>query len=211
MKKEAASSLPVAPRYGVPGISWSDLTLIEYSPDRWYDERFLKKDKLESEAMDFGTHVHACIAHGLLPGIPRGCHPEEQLIASIKVSKTESFNVLGKPDDFDDTTLYEYKSAKTLWGRRKAETHGQLFVYAFLVAAKYGFLLKRALLISVETELDRDIDGIVLTGKQRIIEVKITPMDILKIQARLLNGYKKAMETIKRRAVDAGDNGQSLK
>ena len=174
--------LPVNPRYGVPGISWSDLQAIESNPKRWLEHKVIGND-----ATRFGTFVHAQIKHGKIK-VPHGNHPEESMKVPLLAGK-DIFYVCGQPDDYDDECLYEYKSATKLWGRRKAEEHGQLPTYVFLIWKSKGIFLRKAKLVSLETTRDHDIDETVLTGLSRVNEVGIGMKDVLKIQARFVKAY----------------------
>jgi len=146
--------------------------------------------------MEYGTHVHNMIERGEieLPGVPKGEDPEGTYIVSLKVKNVPRFNLVGTIDDMTDDgdTILEYKTARVLWSRQKAEAHGQLFAYALLRRLATGTTPSRALLVSLETAVDEDA-GIYLTGERRVIEVKITELDILKIQARFIAAYKKVL------------------
>ena len=187
MSRPQDFSLPINPRYGTHSVSWSDLVAIEQNPKAWLEGKRLKSN----QSMDFGTFVHAQIKHRHLTTVPVGNAPEKVYSAKISNGK-QSFTIIGKPDDTDEDTIYEYKSGLKLWNRKQAETHGQLFTYALLKWKATGKLPKKALLISLETRYDEDCDGIVLTGKQVIHEVPITLKDVLKIQAR----FVKAVSTL---------------
>lgn len=182
------NQLPVHPRYGIRAISYSDLIAIENNVERWFQHR-----KMESDAMAFGTTVHALIKHRKLKGVPHGNNPEKRLSSEIYFGKKEHFTVVGTPDDFDNETLYEYKSAKKLWNAKKSKEHEQFPCYAFLIKENMGILLKKGKLISLETTYDEQSEGIALTGKMQVIDTEITMLDIMKIKARFVNAYKKVI------------------
>lgn len=182
MSRQRAFKLPINPRYGVSAISWSDLTAIESNAKAWLDGKRLKS----TPAMDFGTSVHAQIKHRKLKNIPVGNAPEKVYSTTISNGK-QSLMIIGKPDDTDDDTIFEYKTGLKLWTKKKAEEHGQLFTYALLKWKTTGKLPKRALLISLETRYDEEIEDTVLTGNMVVHEVPITIVDVLKIQVRFLN------------------------
>jgi len=193
--------LPAHPRYdNVRAISWSDVTAIESNVEAWYKRATGVMSKRESPSLSYGTFVHNQIQRRKLKKIPHGDHPEEPVIHEISYKKGSrrtpyKFNIVGTPDDADLTTIYEYKTGLKLWSRKQADDHGQLRAYALLRRSVTGVAPKRALLVSLETADDEDA-GIYLTGKVRTLEVVITPLEILKIQARFIAAYEKAMEYI---------------
>jgi len=203
MKKEAVSNLPIDPRYNLSGLSWSHLVMIEKDPEEWYDVYVLGHKRKPTEAMKFGTKVHKQIAErkfrGKLKEVYYGNNPETQLTCKIFYTKTKSFNIFGTPDDHGTLSLYEYKTGTKLWTQKQADNHGQLFTYALLLRESKKIYIDVAYLISLETKhlTVNDKTKIVLTGNRRTLKVEITHQDLLKIQARFINGYKKALKTIK--------------
>jgi len=197
MKKLHAYNLPINPRYGIPCLSWSDVVSIESNVGKWLDRQLGLIGKMESDALNFGTFVHAQIKHKKIKGVPHGDHPETKLIF-----ETKKYTMVGKPDDYSDEAIDEYKSAKELWTRKKATEHGQLFAYAFLLWKMDGRLRKKARLTSLETKDDEDA-GLYLTGEMRTIEVPIRMLDVLKIQVRFNKAYEKAIQEITRRGRSA--------
>jgi hypothetical protein len=198
------SVLPVNPRYGVPAISWSDVIAIESNVSAWYKRATGVMGKRESPSLSYGTFVHNQIqrrakVHPEIKNIPHGHSPEEVIVYNLRYRKghkkvPHSFLIVGTPDDADDDTIYEYKTGLKLWTRKQAEDHGQLRTYALLRASvNKGKYPKRALLVSLETANDEDA-GIYLTGNTRVLEVPITKLEILKIQARFIAAYEKAVE-----------------
>ena len=197
------SNLPINPRYGEPAISWSDVVAIESNVEAWYKRATGVMGKRESTSMSYGTFVHAQIqrrskVHPKLKSIPHGKYPEVQVIYNLRYKKgksNRSFLICGKPDDADEDTIYEYKTGLKLWGRKQADDHGQLRTYALLRKYVTGKAPTQALLVSLETANDEDA-GIYLTGEIRVLTVKITPLELLKIQARFIAAYEKASDYI---------------
>ena len=198
--------LPAHPRYdNVRAISWSDVIAIESNVEAWYKRATGVMGKRESPSLSYGTFVHNQIqrrakVHPEIKKIPHGKHPEEVVIHEIIYKKGSKkhirrFNIVGTPDDADLSTIYEYKTGLKLWSRKQADDHGQLRAYALLRRSVTGVAPRRALLVSLETADDEDA-GIYLTGKTRVLEVEIKPLEILKIQARFIAAYEKAMEYI---------------
>ena len=184
MSQKLDFKLPINPRYNTRSISWSDLLMIEQDAEAWLKGKRLKTNRY----MEYGTSIHAEIKHRK-HDVPTGTAPEQ--IYTVKISDGKiKFHIVGKPDDTDDDTIYEYKTGTTLWGKKQAETHGQLFTYALLKWKHSGKIPKRALLISLKTAVDEDV-GVYLTGDRVIHEIPITLKDVLLIQARFINAYKK--------------------
>jgi len=177
--------------------------MLETDPEEWYTTYVLGHKRKPTGAMKFGTKIHKQISDRKLTGkikeVPHGKNPETALTCKIFYTKTKSFNLLGKPDDYDKQVLYEYKTGTKLWTQKRAENHGQLFTYALLLKKTKHLDIKTALLISLETRtiMVNWKPKIQLTGNTRTLKVEITPQDLLKIQARFINGYKKALKTIK--------------
>lgn len=178
-------TLPINPRYGVPAISWSDVIAIESNAERW----LAGGAKIDNDATRFGTFVHAQIKHGKIKGVPSCEYKEKVLTATVKYGR-KSFLAVGTPDSYDENYLNEYKSAKVLWSRKKAEEHGQIFAYAWLIWKNHGWYPKTARLVSLETAEDYDA-GVYLTGNMRTIEFPIRFAELLKIQARFAKAFEK--------------------
>lgn len=191
--------LPAHPRYdNVRAISWSDVTAIESNVEAWYKRATGVMGKRESPSLSYGTFVHNQIQRRKLKKIPHGDHPEEVVLHLLRYKKGKAnrkFFIIGTPDDADLSTIYEYKTGLKLWSRKQADDHGQLRAYALLRKSVTGVAPKRALLVSLETADDEDA-GIYLTGKTRVLEVEIKPLEILKIQARFIAAYEKAIDYI---------------
>lgn len=195
--------LPPHPRYGgVPAISWSDVTAIEQNVETWYKRATGAMSKRESASMSYGTFVHNQIQrrsklHPEIKKVPHGTDPEHTVIHTINYKTGSkripgSFQIVGTPDDADQDTIYEYKTGLKLWTIKKASDHGQIPTYALLRRSLTGVQPTRALLVSLETANDEDA-GIYLTGKTRVLSVEITKLDVLKIQARFISAYEKAI------------------
>lgn len=198
-------SLPINPRYGVPAISWSDVKSIESNPRVWYGQTLGLLPRRHTPSLAYGTMVHNYIQRrdftelGINP-IPHGDDPERTVVTEVMFKharRTYRFQIVGTPDDADRETIYEYKTGLKLWTRRQVETHDQIYTYALLRYKETGILPTRAVLVSLETFND-DHAGICLTGKSRSIEVPITLADTLKVQARFIAAYKKAIDVMQR-------------
>jgi hypothetical protein len=189
MKQISDCNLPINPRYGVPSLSWSDMVAIETSVEKW-----LKGIKFKNRAMEYGTHIHLLIEKGHLD-VPRLGNPEQKYQAEVPTGKgKKTFMVVGKIDDSDDTTIIDYKTCAKLWTQKQAEEHGQLKGYAFLRWKSTGKLPTKGVIVALETEPHEDSDSMVLTGKTAILEVPITLLDVLKIQARFQKAYWKVIK-----------------
>ncbi len=195
--------LPINPRYGERAISWSDVVAIESNVEAWYKRAIGEIGRRQTPSLSYGTFVHNQIQrraklHPEIKKIPHGNHPEERVLHLLRYKKglsNRSFLIVGTPDDADTDTIYEYKTGLKLWSKKSADDHGQLPTYALLRRSVTGVQPTRALLVSLETASDEDA-GIYLTGKTRVLEVKITRMDVLKIQSRFIGAYEKAIDYI---------------
>lgn len=193
MKQVSGFKLPINPRYGESGLSWSDVTAIESNVATWYDN-VINNNTVSSGGMNFGQGVHKLLEQGDILGvdIPRCGDHEVSLKCKIKVAPRERFMFLGRIDQLCDT-IDDFKTCLVHWTEKQANAHGQLKAYAMLVFENHG-VLKNGRIISILTNKEYDVTT--LTGSVVIHSVNITKSDILKFRARAIIAYKKAKQYI---------------
>lgn len=177
--------LPLNPRYNLHALSWSDVLAIESG-------RHGKK--LQSRALDYGTHIHAMIERGHYD-VPRLGNPETVFSAEIPLSprSKKTFTIVGKVDDHDDTTIIDYKTGCVPWTQKKAEEHQQFRVYGLLKWKATGVKPTKGKLVWLETYPHEDSDSYDLTGTIKIFEFPIRTLDMLKVQTRFIKAYHKVV------------------
>jgi hypothetical protein len=168
------------------------MVAIEASVEKWLAGR-----KIKNRSMDYGSHIHKLIEHGHLD-VPRLGKPERSYVAQVPTGKGKGmFNVVGKIDDHDDTTIIDYKTCQKLWTKKQAQEHDQLKGYAFLLWKNSGKLPTKGVIVALETAYDEDVDDVALTGKSVVLEVPITLLDVLKVQARFQAAYSKVINHLR--------------
>ena len=186
MKKSPDYNLPINPRYGIPALSWSDVLAIESG---WFGAK-----KLQSKALDYGTHIHKMIEHGHYD-VPRLGNPETVFQTEIPISprSKKKFIIIGKVDDHNDTTILDYKTGRVPWTHKKASEHQQFHVYALIKWKATGVAPTKGKLVWLETCPHEDSDSMALTGTMRVFEFPITLLDMLKVQTRFVKAYHTVM------------------
>ena len=169
-------------------LSWSQVSLYEYSPEQYRRDYILGEERTITPAMEYGKKLATILEKGddekdiLITGLfhllPKYKVAEKELTAEMSGIK-----LLGKLDSYDPKThnFYEYKTGKK-WTQRRVDNHGQLTFYSMLIYLNYKILPKMKL-IWVETE---NKEGeIQATGKIKEFETERTLPDILKFMAKI--------------------------
>jgi len=175
-------------------LSWSQLSLWEHDPTEYALRYIMHQAQRINSGMVFGKHV----AQGLEAPIP----PEDiadllYLLPSYDTREKrleaawKSIQLIGYADTFRrrDHAFREYKTGrrdmngKPPWTRDKAQAHGQIAFYGFMLWITDRKLPPPAFLDWIET---KEKDGIVsITGRVESFEVQITIPMILEMGARI--------------------------
>lgn len=120
-------------------LSWSAISSFEYSKDDFYSKYVLGEKTDPNSKMLFGNEVGGRLATepNFLPEIPRYEIYEQKLAGKI-----DDIHLIGYLDNFCPETknFHEFKtsSSKTRWTQEKAQEHGQIMFYKFLIYQNYG-------------------------------------------------------------------------
>jgi hypothetical protein len=160
------------PKATIKPLSFSELSTFLNSDDDWVLQYVIGIRPEPSPAMTRGSDIHAMLLEGVTARAynPNYCEEEQDIHRSIEKAwgklalppfqpeKTVMTNigavpVLGIWDGYDEATrtLYELKTGRTLWSRKRALEHGQLAMYAWMHAEAYGMPLEKVVLVSAST------------------------------------------------------------
>lgn len=117
-------------------LSWSAISAFEYNPEQWYEKYVLGK-KSTSPEMVFGSKIGKLLETdpSFLPEIPRQKHMEYKFEAEI-----DGVKLVGFADSFCDEQLIleEYKTGVKPWDQKRADNHGQIDMYLFMLYMSKG-------------------------------------------------------------------------
>jgi hypothetical protein len=181
-----------------PYLSYTQLSLYERSPERYYQKYFLGEEIEETEAMAFGKRFHEIIEHdektedliiehvkNFLPSYPER---EYQFHSVCNVGK-EVVPLLCVFDGYDDKkrSIGEFKTGRK-WTQKMADELGQLTFYAFAYWQVYRELPKELSLIWIETT--ETYAGVQATGYVRIFQTTRTIHHMIQMQQRIEKAWK---------------------
>lgn len=167
-------------------LSWSAISSFEYSPEQWYKNYVLHEARTESLAMVFGKKFAKSIEEG------KPLAPVE-VYSEVEYPLDTTFNgikMCGYVDTYEPHTKFrEYKTARQIWTREKALTHGQLKMYALMI-----YLIHKVKPEDLQIHLDciqtRDSGNFEISFIEPIkvhsFEVKLTMKDILLFGAHIM-------------------------
>jgi len=159
-------------------LSWSQLSSFKYSPYKWYMKYVIGEEEPPNPAMIAGKLIGERLAEDplYLPDVERAETFEQELKGTI-----ENIKLIGFLDSFslEKKVLLEYKTSKnkSSWSQKKAESHGQLDMYAYLIYQTYGIKPEELTIKLISITVDEE--GIPLEEPPRVFEVKKTIEDVL--------------------------------
>ena len=172
-------------------LSWSALSSFEYDPEQWYSRYILGEKGPESHEMKFGKIVANSFGTDK-PLAPVTLYPVVEQPLKVVFNRIP---LIGFMDTYDPKThnFREFKTAKTLWTKEKAEAHGQLRMYAMML-----FITHKVKPEDYTIHLDciQTIEGgdfnLNFVKPFNIVsyQVKITMQDILNFGARINKAVK---------------------
>ena len=184
-------------------LSWSSINSFRYDPNEWYEKYINGKQGKSTGPIVFGKNVGERLAteETFLPNVPRLKEYEHEL--SVKIGKIPCIGFL---DNFDleAKSFSEFKTGKN-WTRQKAESHGQLDMYAAMIYLKYGIKPEdlNISLIWLPTEEQQDFrTDFVKDMKPVIFPIKKTMRDILSFMAEIQVIHKQMQHFILSKSVD---------
>lgn len=177
-------------------LSWSSIYLFKSDPDKWYDKYFGEVKERPSGPAIFGKNVDARIEAetDFLPEVPRLGGFQHKI--HVKIG---SVDCIGFLDDFSEEQkiLIERKTGKK-WDFKRANTHGQLTMYASMIYLKYGIRPEDLTikLIWLPTEQRLLKTDFIRDMKPVIYPVKKTMRDILSFMAEIQVIHKEMLDYI---------------
>jgi len=179
-------------------LSWSSISQFRYDPEVWYDKYINGAKQRATGPIVFGKNVGERLASEpqFLPEVPRLKEYEHELL--VKIGKIQCIGYL---DNFDleGKSFSEFKTGKK-WTQEKANTHGQIDMYAAMIYLKYGIKPEDLdiKLIWLPTEEKQDFKtDFVKNMKPVIFPVKKTMRDILLFMAEIQVVHKEMLKYIK--------------
>lgn len=113
-------------------LSWSAISAFEYDKEQWYNKYVLGRPDPVTEEMLFGSKIGKQIEKDInfLPEIPRARQMEYKFEAVY-----EGIKLVGFADSFgfDELVLHEYKTGVKPWDQKRADDHGQITMYLFML------------------------------------------------------------------------------
>lgn len=172
-------------------LSWSQISAFEYNPEQWYKRYILGEKDEGSSALLFGKKIGEQLASDplFMPEVPR--LPVFEYKLQAKISDIE---LIGYVDAVDIVTgeLIEYKSGKK-WDKKKAETHGQIDLYATMLYIMHDIRPEDLdiKLIWLATEENGDFQtSFIKDMKPVIFPIKKSMIDIVNMIMRVKRVYK---------------------
>lgn len=179
-------------------LSWSSISQFRYDPEVWYDKYINGAKQRATGPIVFGKNVGERLASELdfLPEVPRLKEYEHELL--VKIGRIECIGFL---DNFDleAKSFSEFKTGKK-WTQEKANTHGQIDMYAAMIYLKYGIKPEDLdiKLIWLPTEEQQDFrTDFVKDMKPVIFPVKKTMRDILLFMTSIQVIHKEMLDYIR--------------
>ena len=178
-------------------LSWSSISQFRYDPEVWYDKYINGAKQRATGPIVFGKNVGERLAseQDFLPDVPRLKEYEHELL--VKIGRIQCIGYLDN-FDLDNRAFSEFKTGKK-WTQEKADTHGQIDMYAAMIYLKYG----------IKPE-DLDIKLIWLPTEQRLLKtdfvrdmkpvifpVKKTMRDILLFMTEIQVIHKEMLDYIR--------------
>jgi len=172
-------------------VSWSQISCFEYNHEQWFKRYILGEKQEENSAMKFGKAIGEKLASdpSFMPEVPRLPLYEYELKA-----KVNKIPLIGYIDAFDleNNKMLEYKSGK-LWTKEKAESHGQISMYALMLYLMYNIRPEELdiKLVWLETQETGSFETEFVKGvKPVIFPIKKTMFDILEMAMRIKKNSK---------------------
>jgi hypothetical protein len=179
-------------------LSWSSISQFKYDKEVWLNKYIFNDKSRVTGPIVFGKDVGEKLASdsSFLPDVPRLKEYEHELL--VKIGK---ILCIGYLDDFDleGKAFNEFKTGKK-WTKKKADTHGQIDMYASMIYLKYGIKPEDLTinLIWMPTEEKQDFStDFVKDMKPVIFPVKKTMRDILAMMVEVQRIHNEMLDYIR--------------
>jgi len=192
-----------------PYLSWSQMQLLERSPEKYREVYIEGKPSFTNAAMGFGSKVGKYLEDDDLSGdaaidlvlsqMPRLQIPEYEIHAILPNGK-QPVPLIAKLDSAqkDLSRVFEYKTGMTKWTQTKADAAGQLTFYATVI-----YLITKKLpdleLIWAQTEREEGSAVITFTGEIKRFKTQRHMGEIIRMMQRM----RDAQETIQKMTEEA--------
>ena len=184
-------------------LSWSQLSVWEASP-KTYKKIYIDGYRLHNRGMELGSLVANSLETGeetgdiimdtILSQFPRLESTEVEINCTLQLGEL-AIPLVGRIDAVDRNfkTFYEYKTGSVPWTQNKADKHGQITFYAFMIREKYKIIPKNIELIWAPTKKSSNGD-FKLTGEIVRFKTQRTLIDIIKMKARIKKAWTEINE-----------------
>lgn len=183
-----------------PYLSWSQMNLLERSPEKYREVYINGMPSFSNAAMGFGSKVGKELeddessgdaAHDfVLSQMPRLSIAEYEIHAVLASGRKGSVPLIAKLDsasgELDD--IIEYKTGKAKWTKAKVDKADQLTFYATVAYLKTRRIPRRLRLVWAETEILPD-GTVRFTGNLYTFETRRDMGDVLRMMKRMCDAW----------------------
>lgn len=190
-----------------PVMSWSSKNTFDKDPEEWY-QVYCKGKKIKSPALIFGKKVADSM------GTKKPLAPFTRLSEIEHKFKVvfEGIPLVGSMDTFDPPKLFamvycvpgEFKTGSVAWTQKRANDHGQLKMYSFLLWLQLKIYpeQQRWFLEWGETEMGGDFIVRFVDGMEiKRFEVRLTTVEVLKFAGELKITHAKMIAFYKQKQI----------
>ncbi len=187
-----------------PYLSYTQLTLLERSPEKYKEIYINGGTGFTNTGMEFGSKVAEALEDGEATGDPEldfvlSAFPayelkEEEIHADL-VDHRKKIPLIAKLDSVstDYDKVLEYKTGTTKWNQSKVDQSDQLTYYATVIYLKTNKIPKLKL-VWLETEKMEDGRIRILSQHLKEFETKRTTSDLLLMMIRMKKAWEKIQQ-----------------
>lgn len=182
-------------------LSWSAISSFGWAPSQWYSRYVLKEDNPTSPEMTFGKEVGERLASDpkYLTGVPRLPVFEHELRATFN-----GIPLIGYVDSYCPKILHllEYKTGRKPWDQKRADEHGQVDMYLFMLYLRDKIKPESVTcrIVWLPTHIEDGKVAFIKEGDVRIFETKRSMRQILAFGQRIKDNYQAMEEYASRQA-----------
>lgn len=185
-----------------PYLSWSQLDLVEKSPEQYLElylygkkipiNRGMAKGKIVADSLETGIMTGDIETDLIISRLPKFEDMDLESRAIIKGGKgEEDIEILIKPDTAkrNKTGFKEYKTGQEMWTQKKVDEWGQITFYAMGMYLQTGKIPTDIELVHAETVKDSD-GRLVFTGNIYRYKTQRSLVEILRMITRCRKAWK---------------------
>lgn len=185
-------------------LSWSSMNLLETDERRWiakylegkevnlnnsgirFGKRFAEHLEKKTDDIEFQVITKELI-HYDKPEMPLSC---------VFHSSEGDISLIGSADSAkaDLSAFRERKTGRIPWNQKKAQNHGQMHFYGFMIQTMTK-KIPDAWLDWLETE--ESMQQVSFTGRIEMFHVLLSPLDMLKMKARIIKAAKRIDQLVR--------------